>query len=106
MFMLDKSFAHQYAIEQNIRLKDLYDINVNQAYKKVLKSVSTEIKDSCIRKILIGSELPYNFTVDSKGINSVHDIKPYLKEFGIVANLCFYKQMSNLIEVTVTQFTE
>lgn len=106
MFMFDKSFAHQYAIEQNMRLKNLYDINVNQAYKKTLNSVSMEIKDSCIRKILIGEELPYDFTVDSKGINSVHDLKPYLEDFGIVANLCFHKQMSNLIEVTVTQFTE
>ena len=106
MFMWDKSFAHQYAIEQNVRLKDLYDINVNKVYKKTLKSVSMEIKDSCIRKILLSKELPYNFTVDSKGVSSVHDLKPYLEDFGIVANLCFYKQMSNLIEVTVTQFTK
>ena len=106
MFMQDKSFTQQYAIEQSVRLKDLYDTNVNKVYKKTLKSISTEIKDSCIREILLGEELPYNFTVDSKGINSVHDLKPYLKDFGIVANLCFYKQMSNLIEVTVTQFTE
>ena len=106
MFMWDKSFAHQYAIEQNVRLKDLYDTNVNKVYKKTLNTVSTEIKDFCIRKILIGSELPYKFTVDSKGINSVHDLKPYLEDFGIVANLCFYKQMSDLIEVTVTQFTK
>lgn len=89
-----------------MRLKDLYDINVNKVYEKTLNSVSTEIKDSCIRKILNGKELPYKFTVDSKGINSVHDLKPYLKELGIVANLCFYKQMSDSIEVTVTQFTK
>lgn len=87
-------------------LKDLYDTNVNKVYKKTLNTVSTEIKDFCIRKILIGSELPYKFTVDSKGINSVHDLKPYLEDFGIVANLCFYKQISDLIEVTVTQFTK
>lgn len=90
---------------ENTSLKNLYDTNVNKAYKKTLKSVSTEIKDSCIREILLGEELPYNFTVDSRGINSVHDLKPYLEDFGIVANLCFYKQISDSIEVTVTQFT-
>ena len=66
---------------ENTSLKDLYDTNVNKVHKKTLNTVSTEIKDSCIRKILIGSELPYKFTVDSKGINSVHDLKPYLEDF-------------------------
>ena len=91
---------------ENTSLKDLYDTNVNKVYEKTLNIVSTEIKDSCIREILIGNKLPYKFTVDSKGITSVHDLKPHLKEFGIVANLCFYKQMSDLIEVTVNQFNK
>lgn len=91
---------------ENTSLKDFYAAHVNGRSEKILKAISAEIKDSCICEILIGNELPYNFTVDSRGINSVHDLKPYLKDFGIDANLCFYKQMSNLIEVTVTQFTK